>query len=73
MKHFVNTNFNLLADRTSPGASLTVHLEIWLKVKALYMFTVMTSGWQCDFLESDGTLQGYLDGSLLHPVPFRII
>lgn len=73
MKQHVNPNFNLLADRTSPGASFTVHLEVRLKVKTLYMLTVVTSGWQCDFLESDGTLQGYLDGCLLHSIPFRII
>lgn len=64
---------DLLADRTSPRASLTVHLEVRLKVKTLYMLAVMTSGWQCDFLESDGTLKGYLDGCLLNSISFRII
>ena len=50
-------NFYSLADRASPGASFTIHLKVGLKVEALYMFAIMASGWQCDFLEGYGTLE----------------
>lgn len=64
---------NLLAHGTTPSSPLAVHLEIGLKVEALYVLAVMASGRKYNPFESDWTLQRDLDGCLLYSVPLRAV